>query len=293
MPVEGLAEHLRTEFQQLAADSRTRAKATLTSNSIATGPPVAPHEYAAVVAATNDEALNKRDVFGDGDQSFLTHRGPQDAKTQALKNMWVAGGDFLTLARVGRLSPFMLNCLDGKHEMVAKSLAKATEEGGQAMSQLLAKRETLMRFTPLDGAIYGALQIGKTQGGSHVKVAKLLLNAGSNPDTKDICGSTPLMRCTTCATTELLLDIGLLLIEHGADANMKNRFGETALMETVNSNRPDCAMLLCEGGADPMIARCNNPEQCPFQNRLLGLPAWGQVCQELFVERSLRADAVW
>mmetsp|Transcript_66534 Transcript_66534/g.97335 ORF Transcript_66534/g.97335 Transcript_66534/m.97335 type:complete len:487 (+) Transcript_66534:221-1681(+) len=272
-----------TMMKQIAAESRAGAKATLTSGACteATGPHVSLDQYDTVIAATTNEELNKRDIFGDGDQSFLQHRGPQDVNAQALKNMWVAGGDFLMLANAGRLGAFMLNCFRGKHEQVANSLAKAGAAGGEAMYQLLARRETLLRWTPLDGAIYGALQMGNHDGAKHAKVAKLLLEAGANADAKDVCGSTPLLRCTTCAATEILLDIGMLLIDRGANANSRNRFGETALMEAVSSNCTDCVMLLCEGGADPMIASTDDAERCPFKNPLLALPTRSQVSEVL------------
>lgn len=184
-----------------------------------------------------------------------------------------------------RLSVCMKAAALGDTKTVEEEIAKAKAEGAEAMFQLLERRETLLRFTPLDGAIMGAIQwahglkaawlhseVCTKHGGQHAQVAQLLLAAKARPNPKDVCGFMPLARCVTTAANSVTLGIGMLLIEHGADANAGNRFGDVPLLDVINGNRADCAMLLCEGGADPMIAGHFTPSLSPFNNRLLELP---------------------
>jgi len=97
----------------------------------------------------------------------------------------------------------MLHAIWGKPEFVAAALAKAQAVGGDALGQMLEMRETILRITPLHGAIMGALQVGRQHGADHVRVAKLLLDAGAKPDAKDICGYTPMHRCANAMATGL------------------------------------------------------------------------------------------
>ncbi len=279
----------KTEQQKLAAEARAlcetlgkagreRAASVLQDPALC-GAEVSPDQYARAVAAACDVELNKSDDCGDGDQSLLHHRGPQDATAQALKNVWGAGGDFLAALAQDRLSVCMKAAALGETKTVEEEIAKAKAKGAEAMFKLLERRETLVRFTPLDGAIMGAIQWGTKHGGQHAKVAQLLLAANARPNAKDVCGFTPLARCVTCTANDVTLEIGMLLIEHGADGNEKNRFGHMPLLDVVNSNRADCAMLLCEGGADPMIASHFTPSLVPFNNRLLETASWMEISE--------------
>ena len=71
--------------------------------------------------------------------------------------------------------------------------------------------------------------------------------------------------------SDITLDIGMLLIDFGADANAQNRFGDAPLIEAVMGNRVECALLLCEGGADPTLSSHFHPEICPFKMQILDL----------------------
>lgn len=187
------------------------------------GAAVSPDQHARAVAAACDVELNKSDDCGDGDQSLLRHHGPQDATAQALKNVWGAGGDFLVALAQDRLSVCMKAAALGDTKTVEEQIAKANAEGAEAISQLLERRETLPRFTPLDGAIMGAIQwahglkvgwlhseVCTKHGGQHAQVAQLLLAAKARPNAKDVCGFTPLARCVTTAANSVTLEIGML-----------------------------------------------------------------------------------
>eukprot|EP00802_Teleaulax_amphioxeia_P007226 Tamp_07232.p1 GENE.Tamp_07232~~Tamp_07232.p1 ORF type:complete len:566 (-),score=139.09 Tamp_07232:562-2259(-) len=258
----GRAE-LRRAMEQMASSCAPMAEA-------AAGGPTPVGEYAAVMAAACDQEKNSRDRFGDGDQSLLRHDGPQDAIAQALKNVWAQGADFFALLQSNGLSECMMSCVTGRPELLAPALERARAAGGEALFHTLERRETMLRITPLHGAIMGALQIGRQHGADHIAVARLLLDAGARPDAKDIAGYTPMHRCANAMANELTLEIGMLLVERRADSNMFNRFGDPPLIEAVMGNRPDCAALLCEGGADPMLPS-HFHGICPFKMNILDM----------------------
>jgi len=250
-------------MEQMASSCAPTAEA-------AAGGPTPVGQYAAVIAAACDQEKNSRDRFGDGDQSLLRHDGPQDAIAQGLKNVWAQGADFFALLQSNGLSECMMNCVIGRPELVAPALERARTASSEEMCQTLERRETMLRITPLHGAIMGALQIGRQRGTDHVAVARLLLDAGARPDAKDVAGYTPMHRCANAMANEITLEIGMLLVERRADANMFNRFGDPPLIEAVMGNRADCASLLCEGGADPMLPN-HFHGICPFKMEILDL----------------------
>jgi hypothetical protein len=269
------------DLADLARSSAQARYAEMEASGALCGEPVAPDERAAAVHAACDADLNRRDACGDGDQTPLRLRGPQDAVAQRLKSVWGNGGDFLEALSAGRLGVCLRSAALGNAGALAAALAKAKAAGAEALSEALERRETLLRWTPLDGAVMGAIQFGKQQGGDHVKVARLLLEHKARPDVRDVCGYTPLARCVTSAANDTTLEIGMLLIEHGADANSRNRFGDTPLGEIINSNRPDCAMLVCEGGADPMLPATLGSFGAPLNSPLLEFPAWMNMSEVL------------
>ena len=76
----------------------------------------------------------------------------------------------------------------------------------------------------------------------NIRVMRLLLMAGSNPDASDPEGIPPLLH--VCNSVELVD----LLVEFGGDVNVANRAGETALHLT---NNPIVTEMLLEYGAQP------------------------------------------
>lgn len=76
---------------------------------------------------------------------------------------------------------------------------------------------------------------------NRAEVVRLLLKRGADPNIQDERGNTALIECAWHA------DAALELIKHGAKLNIQNKDGLTAL---INSVSPDVARILVENGAD-------------------------------------------
>jgi ankyrin repeat protein len=77
---------------------------------------------------------------------------------------------------------------------------------------------------------------------SNMEVARILLDAGADPNARTSDGETALMKTGEAAVAELL-------IEHGADVNAKDNEGETALLKTFSA---EVTRVLLAHGANPM-----------------------------------------
>lgn len=91
-----------------------------------------------------------------------------------------------------------------------------------------------------------ALLIAAIEG--KVTIARLLLEAGADPNLGDACGYTPLMGAV-CADS---LAMVRLLLEQGADVNRRcSRSGATALQDAAIGGHVHVAQALLKAGADP------------------------------------------
>jgi ankyrin repeat protein len=76
---------------------------------------------------------------------------------------------------------------------------------------------------------------------NRAEVVRILLERGADPNLQDDRGNTALIECAWDA------DAALALIKHGANVNTQNKDGLTAL---INSVSPDVARVLVDNGAD-------------------------------------------
>jgi ankyrin repeat protein len=93
-------------------------------------------------------------------------------------------------------------------------------------------------------------------------VAKFLLDAGSDPNARDLNGQTPLHLCMINDFFGSIQKLLPVLLEGKADVNAQNHKGRTPLHNLVmkHSDREECAgmaKLLLDAGADAL--RRNRP----------------------------------
>src|SRR3990172_7609793 len=78
---------------------------------------------------------------------------------------------------------------------------------------------------------------------------RVLLGTGANPDLRNSEGDTALI----VAALRGASDAADLLLRHGADINAQGMFDRSALLEAVTRRRYDCIKLLLVNGADPNL----------------------------------------
>lgn len=89
-----------------------------------------------------------------------------------------------------------------------------------------------------------ALLYASAQG--YPQIARLLLEAGANPDMGNVHNITPLMYSARYGNEQVCK----LLIDYGAGLNLQDVYGETALMVAARRGHPKIAKLLITAGAE-------------------------------------------
>ncbi len=256
-----------------------------------------------VIQRACDVKKNQLDKFGDGDQSALTvvPGGPG----ADLEQYWSTGGTFNPFQRPMEYSALLRAASWGSVREVQAILESIKDEPREVRVQYLEFRESSLRMTPLLGLVTGSRSCDLTRGVvcpaflwpnppkkrdvDHVKCAKLLLEAGANPDCKDILGKTPLMQCCNSMATTTSLAVAEVLVEYNADLAPLCRLGNCLLMEAVNTGRTDCVKKMLDLGVDPNLTlevRMGGmmPRGMQMPNKLMDFPfrtAGARECQAL------------
>jgi 5-methylcytosine-specific restriction endonuclease McrBC regulatory subunit McrC/ankyrin repeat protein len=97
-----------------------------------------------------------------------------------------------------------------------------------------------------------ALMIASTEGNK--EIAKLLLEHGADPNLKTKTGGTSLNLASMKGNKEIVK----LLLEHGANPNLKDETGENTLSFLFDTKNVEIVKLLLEYGADPNLQNINN-----------------------------------
>jgi ankyrin repeat protein len=86
---------------------------------------------------------------------------------------------------------------------------------------------------------------------------KMLLEHGADPNLKDRNGNTPLIQAAGFGYPSAhAIALLTLLVEHHADVNQQSENGLSALMEVSRRGDPEVVRFLLDKGADPALADC-------------------------------------
>lgn len=125
-----------------------------------------------------------------------------------------------------------------------------------ALTNLLDRRLSLLRFTPLHyccaGAVYGK-ETDLLDDGANMKfkeVVQELCKNGARIDARDVLGFTPLAVAAGLRTSSLSLELISLLVSLGADPNAKTRLGEPLITECTVAQNGEAFLYLTEAGAN-------------------------------------------
>ncbi|CAD7946574.1 unnamed protein product [Amoebophrya sp. A25] len=198
---------------------------------------------------------------------------------------------------------------DREVEAILNSIKDAPEE---ERMQYLELRQSSLRMTPLRGLVTGArfceVNRGVVAGPNiwpnppkkhqvdHEKCARLLLEAGANPNCKDVMGKTPLMQCCNAFATSASFAVAEELVEFNADLSLKCRLGSCLLLPACLQGRKDCVQKMLELGADPNMVNeirlgAMMPPGVPKEQRLVDFPfpnPSAKACTALLLEEAAR-----
>jgi hypothetical protein len=193
--------------------------------------------------AGTDLEQNDNDPFGDGDQSGCGRLGLiGESIRQILRSLFAQGGDLDSYLcfKEGAFSPFGYACATGDVSKVEHML-KVTETGSEERMQLLERRETGMRFSPLclTTALYKSrqhvsmrLHIPVSQM-DHVAVFKMLLKYGAAPDAKEATGKTVVHYAAGVMANQTTLDMCDFCIDA---AKSSRHFGKDIILRNLSKD---------------------------------------------------------
>ncbi len=126
---------------------------------------------------------------------------------------------------------------------------------GYSGSALLAASAHL-RDLPPDSSSMSADVEGEGPTQKSIEVLSALIHSGANVNVKDFEGTTALM----CAAGSGRLDTMQLLLDHGADISAKDNEGYTALMWAASRNKTAAIKLLLSTAGNPSQANLQRSE---------------------------------
>ena len=151
------------------------------------------------------------------------------------------------------------------------SLYRLVEAGQECQVEEFLKQDMDVN----ERAKYGwtALLIASAQ--RYPRIARLLLDAGANPDLQNDLGATPLMFVAQYGNA----DTCRLLLEHGANTDLQDTLGRTALIVATREGFADVVAMLLRDGANAAIKDRNGMTALDYAHK----------CKRGNIARSIRA----
>ena len=237
----------------------------------------AEREMAEKVHIQRQQGMGNMIRFDDGDQTPL-----KGDKAQILRNQWSSGMDCNPLSPANtHLSAWLRALWWGDYQEVMSFINNVKKED---VGKMLEYRESLVNISAVFHVIIGARSLRgdypqmagarklanmiRKVKKDHEKILAKLIELGANINAKDVAGYTPLHHCVTCSSNSTTLSMARQLLKAGADPNIQNRFGCTALFEPVMTADLEAVELLLEFGADPEIQDYEGGLSCRQLGRL-------------------------
>jgi len=151
----------------------------------------------AILAGTDLEK-NDSDPYGDGDQSGVGEMGTGgEPSRQILRDMFSQGGDLSSYLQYQGFSTFGMYCASGNMSAVEQAI-RATKQGSSARMNLLERRESGVRLSPLLLTValskfkpsICSMTKARIEDMDHLGVIRVLLRHGARPDARDLTGKT-------------------------------------------------------------------------------------------------------
>jgi len=183
----------------------------------------------------------------------------------SLSMVWVSDIDYKPLdpnPMLRYLSPWLKDIYKGRFNKFMRHINNLTPE---EIAKKLDMRESMMRYSAIFHVVKGAKELHpKTKKDSenesigHIKILHKILELGGRVDIQDISGNSPLHICVSEVrgkpfTNKTTLMMARMLLEKGADPNIRNVWGRTPVVHACHETGAEYARLLLEFGADPTI----------------------------------------
>ncbi len=144
-------------------------------------------------------------------------------------------------------------------QQVGPLLQRAVEAGQEDQVEELLRQDIDVNERAEAG--WTALLYAAAQG--YPRIARLLLDAGANPDMGNVHGITPLMYGARYCNIEVCR----LLLEYGANPDLQDVYGMTALMVATRLGYADVAEMLLNAGASITIKDRNSMTALDFAHK--------------------------
>lgn len=243
-------------------------------------------------------------IFGDGDQSRIPDpptmaeiESRAETQEQFVKMRQVAMRHVQVASLIGHppmlrailSEPFHALCMFANYEDVSIAIRAARKEyrRGQrrALFELLEKRATRFRLTPLHACLMGTNKTGCANKDAFKRTVELLCGAGAKVNERDLVGITPLAACVSDDEDHFKVELMPLLLAHGADPNAKCRRGVSVVYLCVSQHNLKALRFVLRAGAS---LEADDAHSAPPAYIALFSPAMIAVIMECHRERILR-----
>lgn len=173
----------------------------------------------------------------------ITISGKFDRAAQLIEN-----NQLMELLDLIKENPLLVNENDDNGEtLIYKAVAQSNLSAVQMLLELdadLHRSENQIGNSP----ILGVIETG------NIEIAKILLEAGADPESRDNNGESAIIK----AVIEDRIEVLTLLLEYGAILDRRDERGYTALMHAVTADKLPMVKALLSAGANPTVKSLNN-----------------------------------